>query len=180
MLRRRYYRYFFIFFIFGIAEISMVFGAETARDPQWKLSIALLESDGLRIIRLRPTEHFHVVLENRSKKPQKAWKDSNSWGYSALYFELTDETGVKQVIRKRPRTWRKNAPNYWLINNGESLVYDVFSTGRDWDFVLLKSAKLRCVRIQAVIEIPEDRQTQKFGVWSGLIKSAVYEVVILE
>ena len=180
MWRQKFYWYFFIFFIIGVLENTIVFSAEIEDEHQWKLSIAVLESDGLHTIRLSPTEHFHVVLENRSKNLQKIWKDTNSWGYSVLYFELTDENGTKQIIRKRPRTWRKNAPNYWLINYGEYLIYDVFLTSRDWNFILPQGNKARRVKMQAVIEIPEDAQTRKFSVWSGLIKSAVYEVDILE
>jgi hypothetical protein len=180
MWQRKFYWYFFIFFIISIAENTIVFSAEIEDDSQWKLSIAVLESNGLRSIRLSPSEHFNVVLENRSKKKQKIWKDTNSWGYSILYFELTYDNGTKQIVRKQPRTWRKNTPNYWLINHGEYLVYDVFLTSRDWNYVFPKNSKVRRVKMQAVIEIPGDEQTRKFNVWSGRIKSAIYEIDILE
>lgn len=68
MWRRRFHWYFFIFFFIGVAGNTLVFCAEVEDDSQWELSIAVLESDGLRSIRLSPFEHFHVVLENRSKK----------------------------------------------------------------------------------------------------------------
>jgi hypothetical protein len=180
MWRQKLNWYFFIFLFIGVINTTVVFSAEIEGDPKWKLSIAVLESDGLRSIRLSSTEHFHVVVENRSKNTQKIWKNTNAWGYSILYFELTYENGKKQIIRKRPRTWRKNAPNYWLINYGEYLVYDVFLTNRDWNFVFQQGNNNRRVKLQAVIEIPEDEQTRKFSVWSGRFKSAVYEVNILE
>ncbi len=180
MCRRKLCWYFFVLFILAYFESTTVFCAETKDDTPWKLSIAVPESNGLRSIHLRPTEHFHVVLQNKFKNDQKIWKDTNSWGYAVLYFELTYENGTKKIIRKQSRTWRKNAPGYWTINAGEYLVYDVFLSRGDWDLVFPQDVTAGRVKMQAVIEIPTDEQTQKFGVWSGRIKSAAREVNIFE
>lgn len=61
-----------------VSIISAIVNAETKVDSVWNLSIAANESDGVLAIQLNPTEHFHVVLENRSKTPRKFWKNSNS------------------------------------------------------------------------------------------------------
>lgn len=169
-----------IFIVLGIFENTMTLGAEIEGGPAWKLSIAVPESNEVREIQLNPTEHFHVVLENRSKKPQKIWKNSNSWGYSVLYFEVTDENGMKQIIRKQPRDWRKNTPGYWLLSHGEYLVYNISLSSRDWGFTLPLRGEPRRLKIQAIIDIPEESQARKLGVWTGLIKSVVYEIDIWE
>ncbi len=110
----------FGFVLWGLGSfiIPAVVSAEIGADSVWRLSIVAPENDGVLAIQLSPIEHFHVVLENRSRTPRKFWKDSNSWGYSALSLEVTDRSGTKRVIQKRPRSWRKNFPGFWEIGHG--------------------------------------------------------------
>lgn len=180
MWKRKLFWYSLIVSFCSVFFSSSVLGSETDPESMLKLSICVPESNGIRAIHLSPNNHFHVVLENKSKIPQKIWKDSNSWGYSILYFEVTDETGIKQIIRKRPRDWRKNAPGFWLLNPGEQLVYNVSLTNGEWDFEFQAKSEARRFKMRAVIEIPEDDHSRKIGVWTGLIRSTVYEIDFLE
>lgn len=165
-------------FLLGIESFSIltVMSAETGTDSIWKLSIAAPKADRVLSITLDSTEHFHVVLENISKVSKKFWKDSNSWGYSVLTFEITDKSGAKSIIRKRPRNWRKNFPGFWEIGQGEQVIYNISLTNGEWDFFIHKGSKGKLFEIQAIIDVPDDNKAREFGVWTGQIKSPVYEV----
>lgn len=158
----------------------MVETASNARadtDQQWELSLAIPESDGERSILLDEAAHFHVVLTNRSGATQKIWKDSNSWGYSALRFEVTDEAGKNLVLRKKERSWRKNIPSFWVISDGESLVYDVFPAAGEWDGVLNRMQG-QPIKIRAILEISQEEKAQELGVWTGRVASAVLQCIL--
>ena len=148
--------------------------ARAGEDRQWELSIAIPESDGERSIPLDEAAHFHVILTNKSGAAQKIWKDSNSWGYSALRFEVTDEAGSNLVLRKKERSWRKNTPSFWVISDGESLVYDVFLASGEWDGVL-NQMRGQSIEIRSVLEIPEEDKARELGVWTGRITSAALQ-----
>lgn len=149
--------------------------ARAGQDRQWEVSIAIPESDGERSIPLDAAAHFHVILTNRSGTTQKVWKDSNSWGYSALRFEVTDDTGSTLVLSKKERSWRKNTPSFWVIPDGESLVYDVFLAAGEWDGV--PETRGQPVTISAILEIPEDEKTRELGVWTGKAASPALQCV---
>lgn len=154
----------------------MIDSARAVQDRQWELSIAIPESDGERSISLDDAAHFHVVLTNRSGSALNVWKDSNSWGYSALRLEVTDETGSTLVLHKKERSWRKNTPSFWAVADGESLVYDVFLAAGEWDGVSEKM-RGRTIKMRAVLEIPEDEKTREFDVWTGQVASPLVQYV---
>lgn len=170
----------YLLFTFLVAGWSSLALAVPKEKHTWSLSIAIPVSNGVRVIDSNSTQPFHVVLTNISKTDQKIWKQTNSWGYSVLSFILIDKQGVKKTIRKRQRGWRKNNPSFYLINSGEQIVYDVLLTGKEWQGFMTKTKSVQHVKLQAVIEIPEDDKTREFGIWTGLIKSEVYDVKILD
>ena len=66
---------------------------------------------------------FHAIVSNRSDKPQKIWQDGCSWGYWALSFEFTDESGKMWIIKKRGgKPFTANAPVVWVLEPQESIV----------------------------------------------------------
>lgn len=154
----------------------MIDTARAGQDRQWELSIAVPQSDGERSIPLDEAAHFHVVLTNKSGTTQNVWKDSNSWGYSALRLEVTDDTGNILVLRKKERSWRKNTPSFWVIAEGESLVYDVCLGASEWDGVS-DQMRGRSVKMRAILEIPEDEKTRELGVWTGKVTSPALQYV---
>src|SRR5215475_3831929 len=70
-------------------------------------------------------ERFHVIITNTSHKPQRIWQEWCSWGYHALSFQLTDESGRTWTARKKLRAWSRNYPDYWTSGPQGSLVLDV-------------------------------------------------------
>ena len=89
-------------------------------------------TNGNRMIRAGAADaHFHVVVTNVSEKPQRIWRDDCSWGYAALSFEFTDDTGKTWTAEKKPRGWLANEPFYWILKAHENLVFDVNFTSTD-------------------------------------------------
>lgn len=154
----------------------MIDTARADQHRQWELSIAVPESDGERSISLDATAHFHIVLTNRSGATLNVWKDSNSWGHSALRFEVTDATGRTFIMRKKERSWRKNTPSFWVVSDGESLVYDVFLAAGEWDG-LSDQSRGQSISMRAILEIREDEKSRELGVWTGQVASAVQQCV---
>jgi hypothetical protein len=161
--------------LIGVASMAETASkARAGEDRQWELLIAIPESDGERSISLDEAAHFHVILTNRSGAAQKIWKDSNSWGYYALRFEVTDAAGGDLVLRKKERSWRKNIPSFWVISDGESLVYDVSLASGEWDGIA-DQMRGQSIRIRAILEIPEEEKAQELGVWTGRVASAALQ-----
>lgn len=81
-----------------------------------------------------PEKHFHVILTNISREPQKLFNESCSWGYGRLYFEVTDEKGkMKQVKKKEKIEWRKNYPDWFLLQPQEQVIFDVYFNPETWE-----------------------------------------------
>lgn len=140
-----------------------------------ELSIAVPENNGKRTISLDKT--FQVVLTNRTGKPLKIWEDSNSWGYAALRFEITEGAGGNVVVRKKERDWRKNMPTFWAIDDGERVTYDVSLGSDEWEG-LPKGLSGATVTMRAILEILPDEQSKEFGVWTGKVASPAAEYIL--
>ncbi|NJD06158.1 MAG: hypothetical protein FIA97_06625 [Methylococcaceae bacterium] len=143
----------------------------------WELSIAIPDGEGERALSLDPAAHFHVILSNRAGVVQKAWKESNSWGYAALRFELTTPSGDKFVVTRKERSWRKNIPSFWSLNAGENLVYNVFLGSAEWAG-LPPNPQGKHLTIRAIVEIPDEEKSREYGVWTGKVQSPPRDVVI--
>jgi hypothetical protein len=81
-----------------------------------------------------PKLHFHVVLTNTSRAPQKLYNESCSFGFGKLSFEVVDEKGVKSTIKKKDMVvWEKNYPDWFTLNPNEQVVYDVYFLPDTWE-----------------------------------------------
>ena len=162
--------------ILVVLPFTVYNSAVPANPSQWELSIAVPVSNHERSISLTPARHFHVLLRNTSASTQKIWKDNNSWGYSALNFELTDANGKTITLRKNPSSWRKNVPNYWSIAGGETLVLDVYLTNGDWPQLPMNDAA-HTYTIRALFELTDDEKAKELGIWVGKLTSSAKEIV---
>lgn len=153
--------------------------AERTDDQRLDLSVAVPSSNGERSIRLSPHEPLHVILRNVSANPLRIWKESNSWGYYALQFEVTTGKGERRVVRKKQRGWRKNVPDFWVLESGESLVHDVFLAGGAWENVPIDAIGEK-VSVRAIFEVPRETMADKLGVWIGQASSGVARCVLRE
>jgi len=155
--------------------------AENISKSPWALEIVSADKNELPKTNdhpIHPIKKIDVILRNISEKPQRIWKESNSWGYSVLYFEVVDEKSGKNYIRKKPKNWRKNFPEFLTIDAGQSLVYNISFMNEDWD-IFSSFFKLKNFNIQAILDIPEDSQAKQYGVWTGTAKSNVLKFEII-
>jgi len=149
-----------------------------AQDDMLSVNIAIPEHHNHRS--LNSTDHFHVLITNKSDDAVRLWSDRYSWGYDNLFFEIVDEGGmVIGTISKKPRGWDKNFPDWLSIKPGESYVLNVdfFSEqGRKiWENVptLKRGTKPHLVKLRAVYEVKPDEQSRKLDIWTGKIISSV-------
>lgn len=161
--------------------VGLVAGAahapeRTADKIRSELSLAVAPSDTGCILSLSGHQPLRVVLTNVSAHPLKIWKESNSWGYYALRFEVTHK-GETKVIRKKERGWRKNAPTFHLLESGKSLDYNVFLGGDTWENLPFNALGEK-VEVKAIFEIIEDVEARKLGAWTGRISSSIQSCLL--
>jgi hypothetical protein len=131
-------------------------------------------TNGNRMIRSGTADaHFHVVVTNGSEKPRRIWRDDCSWGYAALSFEITDDTGKTWTVEKKPRGWLANEPFYWILEPHENLVIDVyFTNGATWNgFPEVQPHERKVVSMRAIFDIKPDDESRRQEVWTGRVQS---------
>ena len=151
--------------------------AEQRSAPGLSVSIAPSGTPG-RLEYRQPKDHFHVILSNTSSRAQRVFRDSNSWGYYSLSFELEEGGGRKWVAKKKRTAFSMNVPSWWEIPPGENLVIDVYwGDERTWEgFPPFRTdSKLR---LRAVFEIKPDAETKQYQVWTGRMTSPTQEVTL--
>ena len=123
--------------------------------------------------------HFHVVLTNVSKEPISLWKEWCSWGYFDLSFEARDSTGKVVVISKKPRGWLKNFPCPVELAASEHWVVDVRLEPAIWqNSPLSDDSGKATIRLKAIYEIREDKESKEAKVWTGRVSSPELEYTI--
>jgi hypothetical protein len=88
---------------------------------------------------------------------------------------MTDESGKKVIITKKPREWNKNYPDWTIIPPGEHMVFDVKFDESTWQNApLLEAEKPRTIRLKAIFEIPEEVEAKERNIWTGRVSSPEY------
>ena len=153
--------------------VASAFSPVVAADPPLTVAISVPLRNGERLIEnYFKKGHFYVVLTNVSAKPVRLWREEYSWGYSCLYFEITDATGKKRLAHKAESEWSKNFPDYHDLAPGDTWVMDVqFADATVWNGFSIPSGSQN-VTLRAVYAIKPDNETREFGVWTGKIASA--------
>ncbi len=136
-------------------------------------------SNGECVIRLGSKEPLRVMLKNVSATPLRLWKESNSWGYYALQFEMTTNKGERTIVRKKERGWRKNVPAFVVLESGKSTVLDVFLSGGTWEHVPANRSGEK-VDVRVIFEVSKEAMASKLGVWTGRISSEVESCILRE
>jgi hypothetical protein len=127
----------------------------------------------------REKDHFHVVIENVSKKPQKIWSELCSWGYDCLTFEITEENGAKTTAKKKPAGFFGNMPVVIALAPGEKIVLEAYPKSDAWQGFLLPEKGSRTVSMRAVFEIPDTELAKKSQVWTGKAISPAQDYVFV-
>jgi hypothetical protein len=115
---------------------------------------------------------FSVVLTNIGKGPVRLWRESCSWGYDNLSFEIKNADGAATRLRKRPRVWEKNFPDWAALAPGSRMVFEVLLDASTWINVpLSKVGSSRTLQLQAIYESTEDKDSRASRVWVGRVAS---------
>ena len=157
-----------VFLIGVLLELMCTAAIAAAADIQ--IAIALPQNrHGERALQYSVrNERFHVILTNSSETPKRIWQEWCSWGYYAMSFELTDESGKTWTVKKKPREWDKNYPDYWTLGPHESLVLAVeFADAEIWEGFPRPSGISRTFTMRAVFEIQPDQDSKQHAVWTG-------------
>lgn len=126
-----------------------------------------------------PQEHFHVVLTNRSNNSIRLWRERCSFGYSNLYFEVTEDGGSTTLVRKQEIPWEKNWPEWITVLPGNSLVLNVTFAPPIWVNPLLPDrGQIRKMNIKAVYRINENVEAEQYHIWTGTAYSSDEEYII--
>lgn len=123
---------------------------------------------------------FQVIITNISDEPVQLWETWNSWGWYDLSFEILDDSfNILHTVEKKGRLWTRNFPSFFTLVAGDQIVIDVCFNKTDWQFPLEgeEDPERSEAYIKAVYTIPEDEETDEFGIWTGRIESEVERFV---
>lgn len=123
---------------------------------------------------ISPHMPFYVVVANRSAAPVSVWRESCSWGYFALTFELKTSQGTISRIEKKMIGWDADFPAPFIIPPHGYFVLPV-NLEKDWQNYPTSQQE---VSIRAHYKIAVDDQSQKERVWSGEIVSPWESVTV--
>lgn len=153
---------------------------KAAKEISWTLRIVPTRSGGepgAMIDCATKGSSFYVVLTNTSGRDLSVWREWCSWGYNSLSFQVTLPGGKPFHVKKKPRGWKKNFPDPFVVKKGNHFVYSIRFDNiwegfpEDW--------KNRKVKIKAVYEVKdEDGQAKRHKVWTGKIGSPEIEVTL--
>ena len=117
---------------------------------------------------------FQVIITNISDEPVQLWETWNSWGWYDLSFEILDDSfTILHTVEKKPRFWTRNFPSFFTLDAGEQYAIDVCFNETDWLLPLQEEEDpgRSEAYIRAVYTIPEDEETDEYGIWTGRIES---------
>jgi hypothetical protein len=135
---------------------------------------------GVDIVIGDPAPQMTVVIRNTSSASVRLWKDSCSFGYRTLSFEITDSAGKHFVATRVERTWEKDFPAWDTLAPGASMTTDVSVTAKDWQGLPhLKPGERRPVRMHAVYHSAQGYEAQLNSVWVGSVASEDIDVTLL-
>lgn len=162
--------------ICGLLSLFVLAMACQAEEPKPPLELKIAVPIHHQHRSLYTGQQFHVLVKNVSDAPLRLWTDRYSWGYENLSFEVIAEDGRVTSVKKRPREWSKNIPDWLQLQPGDSYVLTVnFSAADIWENPpeALAGKKPSLFKMRAVYEIKPDDQSTKHAVWTGKLESAV-------
>ena len=156
--------------------------APTAAENTPQLAIRIVPTDAkAATIRLdAPGQHFHVVLTNVSKQPVRLWREWCSWGYYALSFRVTAGNGKQTTVKKLPRVWTKNLPDWMQLGPGDHMIFEVTFDPTVWDSPPLPpSGASQTATLTAIYELTASPESKQQAVWVGRVATSDLRVAIV-
>jgi hypothetical protein len=123
---------------------------------------------------------FYVVLRNVSAASQPVWEYWNSWGYTAISFELMTADGKRFVITVRDRDFTLNFPSTFTVAPGE---YQVFAIRLDRSWQVQPALPMKDempITLKATYEVAPDPESLKYKVWTGRVESRTYNLSLFQ
>jgi hypothetical protein len=170
----------------AICMASSVLGATTSALPRVPLEASLAPyhaSEGTPAIIDLGTRspQLTFVLTNKGEYTLRLWKDSCSWGYRNLSFELIDASGRRSTVTRAERGWEKNFPAWNDLPSGGSLSTDVTLSRTEWrGLPALKHGERRAIRIRAVYRSEPGFDAKTHHVWVGAAHSRDLDAILSE
>lgn len=125
------------------------------------------------------TPQVTVVFRNVGTQPLRLWKDTCSWGYRNLSFEMFDAGGRRFTLTRVEVAWEKNVPTWDTLAPGASVSRDITLNPADWEGLPpLAPGESRHVSVRAVYRSPLTDQSTRHGIWVGSAVSEDLEVTI--
>ena len=119
-----------------------------------------------------PSAQLTAVFRNVGPETIRLWKDTCSWGYRNLSFEITQQDGQRFVVTRVERGWEKNVPAWHTLPAGTHLSSDITLNTRDWQGLpRLATGERRPVAVRALYKSGADYESKLNGVWVGSIVS---------
>src|SRR5262249_20627942 len=127
-----------------------------------------------------PAPQLTVVVTNAGSESLRLWKDSCSFGYRTLSFEVTDKSGKHSVVTRVERIWEKDFPAWDTLAPGATMTTDVSLTEKDWQGLPhLRPGERRAVTMHAVYRSAPGYQARLNNVWVGSVASQDIDVTLL-
>ncbi len=151
----------------------------TEKSISIKIVPTSVNENGDRLIILRdPSDRFHVVMTNVSKESIRIWKENNSWGYFNLSFRVKDKNGKIFSLKKKPKGWNKNFPDWTIVPPGNHRVFEVMFDDSLWEkSPLPERGESAVIKLQALYEIHETKEAKEYEIWTGQILSDESEYI---
>lgn len=182
--------------LFGCDKAKVSDGSAAESKSSRAIEVSASNQDGLevaipvpvssgtneKVIEFRPEpadRRLHVLLTNTSQHPISVWRLTNSWGYKALSFEVTDAQGNTHTVAQGGiRIWTANGPMYWIIAPHEHAVLDVDLTDKSWTGITWPNNTPLYYTIRAIYEVNPEEMSEKMSVWTGRITSKTEKYTI--
>ena len=135
---------------------------------------------GVDIVLGDPSPQLSVVIRNTGSESVRVWKDSYSFGYRNLSFELTDPAGKRFAVTRVDRIWEKDFPAWDTLAPGASMTIDVSFTAKDWQGLpRLEPGERRTVRVHALYRSAAGYEAKLNSVWVGSVASQDIDVTLI-
>lgn len=123
---------------------------------------------------VREDTQIQAIITNTSDEPLRLWETWNSWGWYNLSFEILDDScNILHTLEKMPRAWTRNFASFFILAAEDQYAIEVCLNETDWllpvpgeEYPGGSEAYMR-----ALFTIPEDKETDEYGIWTGRIES---------
>jgi hypothetical protein len=162
----------------GFVCFVLVVGASRevrAQEGPFKLKVSMNFNEAEPLdktfkVRAGSPKTFYVIITNISSSAQPYYGQSEDTGYSSISFEITDEGGNTNVIRRKRSASVSGAVTSTYLKPGEKQVFDILLNDEEWDncFKLYKEGAKRA-RVRAIYDNE-----------SKTVYSPYYDVILVE